>query len=136
MAIPRYILAPSALLTLALVTYPALAIMPSAAVAIDDAVAQPESPAGVWTGNLMRRDWTFSFTANGKVWTGEYMTPGGVKWHPLNRMRVSGRSVSFEIPSKPKLIFALDIDTAAPTMTGTTIIEGMATVPFSATRKS
>jgi hypothetical protein len=64
------------------------------------------------------------------------MPPGGVKWHPLSGLVVSGRSVNFSMESKPKLSFALEVDAIKPTMSGTVTIEGVATVPFSATRKS
>lgn len=96
----------------------------------------PSSASGVWTGSLLQKEWTFEFTAEGGNWSGRYMSPNGVKWHPLSGVVVSGRSVSFSMESKPKLSFALEVDAIKPTMSGTVTIEGVATVPFSATRKS
>ncbi|MCM3681758.1 hypothetical protein [Sphingomonas paucimobilis] len=54
----------------------------------------------------------------------------------MSGLVVSGRSVNFSMESKPKLSFALEVDAIKPTMSGTVTIEGVATVPFSATRKS
>ena len=60
---------------------------------------------------------------------------------PFDSMRACLRNatkahVNFSMESKPKLSFALEVDAIKPTMSGTVTIEGVATVPFSATRKS
>lgn len=125
----KHAMAASALLALA------FASPPSSATSVEIQGAQSAGPAGVWTGSLLQKEWTFEFKADGAGWSGRYMPPGGVKWHPLTAVRVSGRSLGFNMDSKPKLDFALEVDAAKPVMSGTVVIEGVATVPFSATRK-
>lgn len=122
-------MAASALLALALASHP------SFATSVEIQTAQSNGPAGVWTGSLLQKEWTFEFKADGAEWSGRYMPPGGVKWHPLTAVRVSNRSLKFEMDSKPKLDFSLEIDAAKAAMSGMVVIEGVATVPFSATRK-
>ena len=109
---------------------------PSTATVAGSQMVQSSSLGGLWIGSLLQKEWTFEFTTEGGNWSGRYMPPGGVKWHPLSAPVISGRSVSFSMESKPKLSFALELDTVKPTMSGTVTIEGVATVPFSATRKS
>ena len=89
---------------------------------------------GTWTGSFLQKDWTFEFRNEDGRLQGRYMRSGGRNWQPLNEIRVSGRSVSFSIESKPKVSFALEVDAADRNMSGTVTIDGMATVPFSAAR--
>ena len=130
MIVSKHIIGTSIFLALSLLPRPL-----SAAV-VESQNVQSSTLAGVWIGNLLQKDWAFEFTVEGGNWSGRYMTPGGVKWHPLSGLVVSGRSVSFSMDSKPKLNFALEIDAAKPILAGTVTIEGVAMVPFSATRKS
>jgi len=90
---------------------------------------------GAWTGKFLQRDWTFEFKNEGGGWSGKYMRSDGKSWLPLNDLVVSGGSVSFSIESTPKVSFSLSIDAENQTMAGTTTIDGVATVPFSAARK-
>lgn len=129
MIISKRSMANSALLALLLTSGP------SHAMQVEAGTVQATSLAGVWTGSLLQKEWTFEFKMEGTDWSGRYMPPGGVKWHPLTAVRVSSRSVTFSMDSKPKLGFELQIDAPRPTMSGTVIIEGVATVPFLATRK-
>ena len=123
-------IAASAVLALALTSWP------SSSMLAEVQNVEPSRLSGVWTGSLLQKEWTFEFTAERGNWSGRYMPPGGVKWHPLSGLVVSGRSVNFSMESKPKLSFALEVDAIKPTMSGTVTIEGVETVPFSATRKS
>ena len=122
-------MANSALLALLLTSGPSLA-MP-----VEVGTVQANSLAGVWTGSLLQKEWTFEFKMEGTGWSGRYKPPGGVEWHPLTAVRVSSRSVTFGMDSKPKLGFDLKLDAPRPTMSGTVHIEGVATIPFLATRK-
>lgn len=108
---------------------------PSSAILVGNQSVQSNKLGGVWTGSFLQKEWTFEFTAEGSDWSGRYMPPGGVKWHPLSGLVVSGRSVSFSMDTKPKLSFALEIDAVKPTLSGPVTIDGVATVLFSATRK-
>lgn len=90
---------------------------------------------GAWTGKFLQRDWTFEFRNEGGAWSGKYMRSDGKSWLPVNELVVSGRSVSFSIESTPKVSFSLSIGAENQNMAGTTTIDGVATVPFSAARK-
>lgn len=90
---------------------------------------------GAWTGKFLQTDWTFEFRNEDGVLRGRYLTSSGANWQSLHEIVVSDRSVSFNIKSKPKVSFSLELDAPARTMSGTVTIDGMATVPFSATRK-
>lgn len=119
----------------ALLALPLFAL-PSYAAPVEVQAVPSDGPGGIWRGNLLQKDWTFEFTARDGAWSGRYRTPGGVNWYPLSDVVVRGRAISFTMDTKPKLRFALDIDAAKPAMTGTVAIEGIATVPFTATRQA
>lgn len=79
--------------------------------------------AGSWTGQFGRGQWTFEFRHEGGTWSGRYMDSRFQRWHSLHNIRVSGRSVSFNIESSPQLSFSLSVDEA------NAVLSGMATVP-------
>jgi len=89
---------------------------------------------GAWTGKFLQKDWTFRFSDEDGQLRGTFVTAGRTNWQPLEAIVVSGRSVSFAIESKPKVSFALELDPAVGSMSGTVTLDGLATVPFSATR--
>jgi hypothetical protein len=130
MILPKRLLTGPALLALA------LSSNPSSAIPVEAGSVQTSSLAGVWTGSLLQKEWTFEFKAEGGDWSGRYMPPGGVKWHALTAVRVSKGAVAFSMDSKPKLSFELGLDAAKAVMSGSVVIEGVATVPFLATRKT
>ena len=88
---------------------------------------------GSWTGNFLQRDWTFTFDNESDKLSGRYIRSDGKNWYPLNDLSVSGCTISFSIESKPNVSFLLDFD-ASDQMSGTVNIDGLATVPFLATR--
>lgn len=112
-----------------------LAPSPSEVSASPTSAPVPSVVQGAWTGKFLQRDWTFEFKNEGGGWSGKYMRSDGKSWLPLNDLVVSGRSVSFSIEATPKVSFALSIDAENQNMAGTTTIDGVATVPFSAARK-
>lgn len=92
--------------------------------------------AGAWTGKFLQRDWTFELKQENGEWSGQYMRSDTGNWHPLNDLVISGLSVSFSIESKPQVSFALEVDKKKANMSGAVTIDGVATIPFSAARKS
>jgi len=114
--------------------------MPSTGFASSDSEwkAQENLPglglAGIWTGSLLQRDWSLEFKNQGGSWSGAYKVPGGKTWHPVSNLVVKGSAISFVIPSKPQISFALNFENRTSGLEGTATIDGLATVPFSATR--
>ena len=93
--------------------------------------------AGSWTGQFGRGQWTFEFSNEGGEWTGRYMDTRHQRWHPLHNIRVSGRSVSFNIESTPQLSFSLSVDEANMVLSGLATVPDIpagAGIPYSGTR--
>lgn len=90
---------------------------------------------GTWKGNFLQREWTFRLRHENGAWSGNYTRSDGRNWYPLTELVVSGTSIGFSIESTPKVSFSLQADAASQAMSGTVTIEGVATVPFSATRQ-
>ncbi|MGA9582187.1 MAG: hypothetical protein WBR13_09485 [Allosphingosinicella sp.] len=113
----------------ALITYAYLGASPAVQSAEQSIVG------GTWTGQFLQKDWTFEFRNEDGALRGRYLTSGGTNWQSLHEIVISGRSVSFNIKSKPKVSFSLEVDAPVRNMSGTVAIDGLATVPFSAARK-
>ena len=91
--------------------------------------------AGQWTGRFGSADWTFEFKNEAGSWSGKYMSAKFQKWHALEKVRVSGRSVSFNVVSKPQLTFDLAVDNTNRTLSGKVTIPNGMGMPFSAARR-
>lgn len=96
--------------------------------------AQQKIVTGAWTGKLLQKDWTIEFRNEDGNLRGRMMVSGGGNWQPLHELTISGRSVSFALQSKPKMSFALDVGPTYQDMSGSVTLDGLATIPFSATR--
>jgi hypothetical protein len=113
----------------------ASAAPPSPAVPVARQSVEQSIAGRAWTGKFLQRDWTFEFTRGEGRLQGRYMRSDGGKWLPLNDILLSGRSISFGIESKPKISFALKLGASERDLSGTVTLEGLATIPFSATPK-
>jgi hypothetical protein len=89
---------------------------------------------GAWTGKLLQKDWIFEFRNEDGMLQGRLMASGGRNWQPLHEVIISGGSVSFGLESKPKMSFSLEVGTTNRNMSGTVTLDGLGTLPFSATR--
>lgn len=123
----------AAILALALSTGMVGVLQPSSlsAQAVDQNVV-----AGAWIGRFGSSDWTFEFKKEAGNWSGRYMSAKDGKWHALQNVRVSDRTISFNVVSRPQLAFALSVDASDQAMSGSVTIPSGMGMPFSAVRKS
>jgi hypothetical protein len=123
----------------------ALAAAPSAAATIESSTSvaadTPEQVigSGAWRGSFGQREWTFEFLHQNGGWSGrgglsEERERKAITDLKISDLRVSGRSVSFSLASRPKVSFALELDASGRNLAGTATVADLATVPFSATR--
>lgn len=121
-------------MAVAAISAPVPPVAHHAASSVDVSSVDKSLLGGTWTGKFLQRDWNFSFSdADGKL-QGKYIRSDGRDWHPLNEIAASKRSISFTIESKPKVSFSLEVAPSKQNLTGTVTIDGVATIPFTATR--
>ncbi|HZG08000.1 MAG TPA: hypothetical protein VEZ70_03365 [Allosphingosinicella sp.] len=118
----------------AAIAAPAFAMTSFVAAPISAGSVEQKIIGGAWTGKFLQRDWTFEFRNEDGKLQGRYIRSDGRTWLPLNDILLSERSVAFSIESKPKVSFALEIARGDQDLAGTATVDGVATVPFSATR--
>lgn len=106
---------------------------PASSVAAQGRVAS--DLVGTWAGSFAQTEWTFEFKREAGAWSGRYMSARTKKWHPMQSLAVSARTVRFSMDSKPLVTFSLEVDPTNKILAGDVNVFGR-NLPFSATRRS